>query len=52
MCDMAYDFQKTKKWINISCDAVTSGDSHTEVLPSDGAREEKKAFSKCAIPLK
>ena len=44
-------FGKQKIWINISY-AVTSGDSHTEVLPSDGAREEKKAFSKCTIPLK
>lgn len=37
-------FRKQRIWININCDGVTSGDSHTEVLPSDGAREEKKSI--------
>lgn len=38
--------RKYKTWVNINCDTVTSGESCTEVFPSDGAREEKKAFSK------
>lgn len=31
---------------NINCNTARSGESCTEVLPSDGAREEKEVFRK------
>lgn len=44
---------KYKGWTDIEIlSPDTSGDSHIEVLPSDGAREETEAFAKWTRHLK